>query len=479
MNTRRKAHNALFALTVLLALLLTVLFNGVMLLLANRHNLAFDLTRAAAYRLDAETLRLLDGLEGRVDIHVLSPREGFDGNPYLVQARSILDLYPRHSGQINLAYIDVASDPAFAANYPDLSLKPGNILVSSGGNVRQLALNDLFNYSYSAASASGTAVSSSRAQEAVSSAILQVVSGQPLRAALLVGADTAQAPALLSLLRDNNIQPSQVNLAGANLSGFDLVMLLAPMVDLSPDSLGLLDDFLYNEGEYGKTLLYTMDAAQPRLPNLAAYLSEWGAAVLEGAVFETNANMTYRMQPYYPLAEYTDESLAGALRDNSIKTLMPRAKPFSLLFSSRDFQHTSVLTSFSPTSAVRPAQAGSDFDPASAEVRGPLPALALLTRRDRSQPPKESALILSASTAMLEEAALGSAQLANSEYLLKLLESRAGRGQGVQLRPVSLAGANLGVSSGTAQWLAILLTAVLPGLLLLAGLFVFLYRRHQ
>ena len=61
MNTRRKAHNALFALTVLLALLLTVLFNGVMLLLSNRHNLAFDLTRAAAYRLDAETLKAFVG----------------------------------------------------------------------------------------------------------------------------------------------------------------------------------------------------------------------------------------------------------------------------------------------------------------------------------------------------------------------------------------------------------------------------------
>lgn len=479
MKNKSLTPRILLALTALAAICITVLINGILLVLANRNNLAIDLTRSAAYQLDQESLLLLEGLEAPVSIKVLAAPESFEGNPYLVQARSILEQYPKHSDQVSLEYIDYTRNPAFAADYPSLSLKPGNILISSGDSLRQLSLNELFNYTYSAGTSSGTSVASSRAQEAISSAILQVTSGRPLKAAMLTGADTAQQPALQSLLKDNNIQLSQINLTSEDYSEYDLLILLCPMVDLSLESLEKIDAFLYNQGNYRKTLLYTMDASQPHLPNLAAYLAEWGVKPLDGAVFETSANLTYRMQPYYPLVEYTDQAMSAKLRDSSIPMLLPRAKPFQLLFASRDYQHTSTLVSFSPTSGVRPSQAGSDFDPGKAKLRGPLPAMAVLTRKPRSQEPAGSAILISASTAMLEESALGNAQLANTDYLLNLLNHFTGREQGITIRPVSLAGAYLGLNSGTARLLGILLLAVLPGIILLAGLSVFLYRRFQ
>lgn len=476
MKKYRLGTRALFALTIALALLAAVFINGIFLLLSNRHNLAVDLTRSAAFQLDPDSLQLLDSLEKEITIDVLAREDSFDGNPYLVQARRILQQYPKNSPFVRLRFIDYQQNPAFGANYPDITLASGNILVKGGSNLRQLQLAELFNYDLQS-----QAVVSSRAQEAISSAILQVSSGDALRAAILTGADTADAQALYSLLGDNNIKAAQVNLVTGSLSDYDICFLLSPLVDLSLPTLDKLDAYLYNEGEYGKALFVSLDASQPLLPNLATYLKEWGVSLLDGAVFETTASRTYAMQPFYPLTEYSEDSLSGRLRDSQIPLLLPRAKPFQLLFASRDNQHTRELLRFSDTSGVRPSQAGSDFDPAKAALKGPLPALAHLIRQGKAQSGQapRSSILLSASTAMLEAGILQNSQLANGEYLLKLVDDLTGRDQVVHLRPVSLAAARLGVNSLTTQWLGILLVGVLPGILLIAGLVVFLYRRHQ
>ncbi|MHC1787783.1 MAG: Gldg family protein [Christensenellales bacterium] len=472
--------NALLSLLIVLVITAVFFFNAVLLVLANRYPLAIDLTRNAAYGLDPQSLDLLAGLESPVSIQVLATQSSFDGNPYLIQARNILNQYPRHSGLVTLDYVDYEARPDFAAAYPDLSLAPGNVLVSSGGNTRQLTLNELFNYTYSQTSGTGTAVSSSRAQEAISSAILQVTSGKQRKLALLSGAGTSQAPAFLSLLRDNNYAVDTLNLVSDSLSPYDACVLLAPTVDLSLDSLRKLDAFLYNEGQYGKTLVYAMDAAQPALPNLEAFLAEWGVLAYPGAVYETQQNLTYGMQPFYPLAAYSDEESAARLRDRSIPFLMPRSRAFSLLFQARDNQQTRTLLSFSASSGVRPAQAGSDFDPAKAEIKGPLPALVLATRQVQgATEPLRSLLLVSASAAMLDASSLQNTSLSNSEYLISTLNTLLGGEDKVQITPVSLASRNMGLNSATVSLLGILLCAVIPGLILLSGIGVWLYRRHQ
>ncbi len=478
---QQTARGALYALLIALVIAAAFLFNAVMYLLSGRYPLSLDLTRSAAYQLDEQTLNLLEQLPGPVRIEVLATQDSFDGNPYLIQARNIMDQYPRYSHQVSLRYIDYAAEPAFAASYPDLALAPGNILVSSGKNTRQLKLNELFNYSYSQTSATGTAVSSSRAQEALSSAILQVTSDTRRKAAILTGSSTVDAPAFVSLLRDNNFALEQLNLVTGDLSSADLCLLLAPSVDLSLEALGKLDSFLYNNAEYGKTLLYTMDASQPSLPNLEAFLSEWGARPLDGAVYETDQGRTFSMQPFYPLAEFTDEPSAKALRDSSMPLLMPRAKPFTLLFASKDRQHTKELLGFSASAGVRPSQAGSDFDPLKAQLRGPLPAMALLSRQvwdSAGGRQLSSSILMSSSTAMLDGATLQNQALSNTEYLLHIIHQLSGQETGVQIKPISLASAHLGINSQTASLWGILLIGVIPGLLLLAGIATWLYRRH-
>ncbi len=471
----------LFAVMVSLLIVAAFLINLVAGLLAQRYELTLDLTANAAYQIGEETRALLQGLDRDVEIYVLATEDGFAGSAYLVQAQRILEQYPKISSRVTLTYVDALSDPTFAARFPQLTLAQGDVLVTCGDRLRQLQLADLFNITQS--QAGGMVIRSSRAEEVLSSAILHVTSDEQVRVAVLVGHGMATTEAFARLLVANNYELADVNLATDALDDtYDLALLLAPRIDLSEEALSKLDAFLYNNGTYGKTLFYSADVAQEQLPNLAAFLSEWGLVVDEGAVFETTPARTYQVQPYYPVAEYVDATYREQLIDASAPVLMPLARPLTVLFEARDGRFNEVLLQFSETSGVRPAEAVDGFTVEQAERWGPLPALVLANRRiygTTGVTQYRSNLVVSASTAMLDAFSIENTSLANGDYLLNLLNDLCERTDVVSIRPKSLAGETLALSTAQGNTWGIVLAGVLPLAILAAGLVVWLVRRHQ
>jgi len=243
-----------------------------------------------------------------------------------------------------------------------------------------------------------------------------------------------------------------------------------------------LDAFLYNDGAYGKTLLYTADVTQPTLPNLEVFLKEWGVVVSDGAVFETTASRTYQYQPYYPTADYVDETYRNKLKDASAPVLMPLSRPLEVLFTMRDNNFTELLLQFSETSGVRPAEAVESFTADQAERWGPIPALVLASKRiygTTGVTQFRSNLVISASTAMLGDFSIQNTSLANSEYLLNLLNTLCARTDVVNIEPKSLAGETLSISTSQANALGIVMAGVLPLLIVAAGITIWLVRRYQ
>lgn len=481
MNAQSRQRKVLFWAWLILWVAGVFLVNVVALQLGERFGLSLDLTANAAYKIGEETKAVLRNLQKDVHMYVLGTPDRFQGSAYLVQAQRIMDQYPRYSNRVRLTYVDYVLDPTFTSRYPNLSLSQGDILVECGDRVKQVRLADLFNYTYTPTGV--LAVESSRAEEALTSAILYVTSDDHVRVAILKGNGTADKPAFTSLLTDNNYEVAEVNLSLDELdSSYDLAVLLAPQVDLSEEAIRKLDAFLDNNGAYGKTLLYTADVTQPPLPNLEMFLKEWGVIVGDGAVFETTASRTYRYQPYYPAAEYVNATYRDKLRDPSSPVLMPLARPLELAFKARDRITNEVLLQFSATSAVRPSDAGQDFSPSQAKQRGPFPSLVLSSKHLYSNTgftQARSNLVVSASSAMLDEFSIQNTSLSNSEYLIKMLNDLCERKDVVSIPPKSLAGKALSISTAQANVLGVLLAAVLPLAILAAGIVIWLVRRYQ
>lgn len=481
-NPLKRSHLGVKAVfTGIIVLLVTVAFlvNAIALILSNRYPLAVDLTQNAAYEIGDETKSLLSSLNADVQIDVLATETSFSGSPYLIQAQRILDQYPRHSDRVTLRYVDYASDPTYAASHPDLTLTDGDVLVSCGERLKQLTLMSLFNYAYTATGS--MTVESSRAEEAVTGAIVNVLSGEETKIAVLTGNGVQNAENFTALLVNNNFTLTAASIATDALDGYDAAILLAPQTDLSEDAVRSLEQFLYNGGLYGKTLFYAASVEQQPLPNLETFLAEWGVSVGAGAVFESKAERTYQYQPFYPLADYASETYRDMLIDDHTPILLPKARPMETLFAARDGYYTETLLSFAETAGVRPADAGDDFGADDATRWGPMPALVLSSYKvvENGAVTKQSNVVVSSSTAMLDALCLQNSSLTNTEYLLNLFNDLLARADTVHIAPKSLAGKTLGITTKQVTVLGVLLGGVLPLSILLAGVFVWLYRRYQ
>ena len=456
-----------------------MLLNAIAVQLDNRFRLQVDLTGDRAFEIGEQTRSFLAALEQPVEVFVLAGPNDFSGNPYLVQASHIINEYPRFSSMIALQYVDFAANPLFAASFPDLSLSHGDIVVRSGENVEQIFSANLFHIGQ--LPDGSLTVLASRAEEALTSAILGAVSDERVRIALLTGNGVSEAAMFVALLANNNYQVEPVSMSNAVFADFDVLLLFSPTIDLSEDAVRQLDSFLYNGGQYGKTLIYTASPAQGDLPNLTAFLREWGILVHEGMVFETNPENTYQFQPFFPTAQYVNERYAQLLRDVSMPFLMPQARPMELLFTARDGYLVEVLLAFSQSSGVQPPDADESFTAADAAQRGPFPAL-VSSSFNAAGPEVEhlqSRIIASASTGIFEPIALANTSLTNSEYLLNLLGDLVGRTYSVNIQPVSLAGATLGITSAQASRLGVILVGVIPLAILLSGIATWLVRRSN
>jgi ABC-type uncharacterized transport system involved in gliding motility auxiliary subunit len=476
------------AASILLCAVFLILVNLVCFLLArNVSFLSVDLTSGKLFKLSPDTADFLKSLDKDVTVFVLAREETFAGtSSYNAQANQVFRQFERNGPTVSLVYVDYARNPAFAAAYPDLVMKHGDILVVCDKKHILVKTEELFNYS--GGQQGNLSITSSRAEEAVYMAILSVTSDRPLGAVFTSGHGEYTMDAFARILEKNNYRISSRNLmSGALDPAADVVIMIAPKDDLGEEELRILDEFLYNGGRYGKTLFYCADAEQPPLENMAVFLREWGVAVEDGAVFETDERRVYNYQPFYAAADYADEEFASLLRVTSKPMLMPVCRPLRVLFDYRNNNSVKVLLEFAASAGVRPSNAPPDFTAGAAAIRGPVPALALCgysvverstMERSTGKPPARSSVLVSGSTAMLDSFAVENPGFSNAEYLINVLNRLCGRQDTIPLQPKSFTGAALNLPKLTVNIIGLVFIALIPVLILAAGLAVWIKRRH-
>ena len=479
---RKGGSRKLLMVTVALMLVLTSVVNVVAdRVSAMQPAVTVDLTEGKLFELSSGTIDMLASLQKPVTIRVIAREDTFaDTSVYNKQANEIFHQFARHSSNIALSYIDYVKNPTFATNYPDLTIKHGDILVSSGDNHKVVPTEELFNYRQTAA---GTMeIESSKAEEAIARAIIEVTSDEKTRIAMIDGHGEKVMSGFDELLNSNGYEIAKQNLVVDEISSDTKVMIIiAPQTDFTEQELDKLDKFLNNEGQYGKTLMYFADAEQPVLTNLEGFLREWGVVANSGAVFETNENRVYNYQPFYTQVDVISEHYQAMLSGASKPILMPISRAFELGFDSRDNNTTETLLGFSETAGVRPADATEDFTSEQATIKGPLPAMILASYVDSGSGDDliKSQLVVSASTAMLDASVIDNPSLNNSEFLLKVIQDLTKNNALILIPPKSLAGTGLGITNATASLVGTLFMVGLPFVIIAFGLVIWMRRRSQ
>lgn len=465
-----------------------LLVNMVFYLLARNYPFfGVDLTTDKLFRLSPYTVEFLKTLDRDVTINVLAKEETFsETSSYNAQANQVFRQFERNGPTVSLVYVDYVRNPSFAANYPDLTMKHGDILVAcdKGAGIRHALVKTEELFNYTGGREGNYAIASSRTEEAIYSAILSVSSDSPVRAALVYGHGEYSIDAFTAILGKNNYELSPVNLISGGIDPvFDLALLIEPKDDFGEEELRMLDDFLFNGGNYNKTLFYCAGAEQPPLPNIAVFLREWGVSVDDGAVFETNERRVYNYQPFYPVADYADEEFSSLVRFSEKPMLVPVCRPLTKVFDYLNNYSVKVLLEFAASTGVRPSNAPPDFVSEDAVLRGPLPALLLsrysLVNRSTGKADAVSNVLVSGSAAMLESFAVETPGFSNTEYLVNVLNKLSGRQETIPLRPKSFVSSGLNLPKLTVNIIGFVLIAIIPLFILAAGLVVWIKRKHS
>jgi hypothetical protein len=476
---------AVIAVIVLLNVVLTTIFK--------KYPLNIDLTRERMFEISKETKDFLTSLDDDVNIYVLNTESRFTSGGqvgYFVQANEVIHKYPQYSSRVHLEYVDLIRNPDFTSRFPGSNAELNDILIVAGEKFRVLKPQDIFNirtkndnYYYPV-----SYIASSKAEQALTSALLAITSKKNSLAAVVTGHGEEDVSAFTDLLKLNawNVQTFN-SLTEPIPQDADMLILSAPTRDLSTAEMKAIDDFLesgkdrvlFYLGSLGQSI-QSGEENQSSLKNIDAFLAEWGLAVDPGIVFETNSSRIVG-DPYTFLADFVEDDYSKSVVEQRLPPVLPLSRPLRIIFEGARYRTTKVLIQTSPSSGIRPADASLDWQPGDRDLASNIPLLALSTSsRNNVDGDIVSAHVVACGSVLAwNPSILEENNFANSAYFLDLLGGLTKRGDQIYIQNKSLLASNLNITESI-FWASVLIFIVLIPLAVLGtGIGVWLRRRHK
>ncbi|MBQ6153966.1 MAG: Gldg family protein [Ruminococcus sp.] len=483
LKSRKAKRGALSILLTVLFIAAIVLVNIITNVLTDRFPaLSMDLTGNSVYQLQEESKEYAEDLDKEVTIYILQEEADFESNDeYYVQANRLIRQLEQASPNISVKYINLTSNPSFTTKYPNIDwTKSHLILVESGDDYRVIDAEDMFEYDQESYYYYGTyQITSQHIEQAVITAILNVTTEEKVKVTVLSGQGEQDCSAFTTLLENNAYEIEEVSLlTGAISDDSQFVIIYCPSTDIDNSVYTTITDWLYNNGQYGHTLVYLPNdqVDQTEFKNLNNLLEDWGMEVEDGWVYETDINhmTTYQYPNFVSIFDYDSEDYTEGLKNPSIPVVMYYTLPVRISASA---DAVSLLAS-SDSAVVLPRDASDDWD-ANDQTQEKLTGAAISTRS--SEEGDSSNLLVIGSYDAWATGALSTHSFNNAEYFVNLFNTIAQRDEiGITIEGKSLENDELSINNqGISTFLSILFRYVIPIGILIVGFVVWIRRRNK
>lgn len=322
------------AVVAVVAVVLLIGVNILATLLSDRLPIDIDLTAEKENTVSEENLEIIKDVKNDVTVTVCASQDGYVGEymayfaenlyqaedstvgcKYYQQTINLVKEYAKYNTKIKVKFIDV-QDPAFseiAANHPNHSFVYGDILVESPAfnedgtprlnevgvqmvNSTFIQYDDIYSLSdptgYAAYGYSNYTVAGNAIETQLTSAIYSVTSTETVNMGVVTGhGDISAFDTFGGKLSMNNYEFIEVdeNIITKIDKEIDVLTIIAPTADFTGEEIAVIEKFLDNDGKKGKGLMFFASAYSPDLPNLYAFLQEWGVKIDSSKVmFETD-----------------------------------------------------------------------------------------------------------------------------------------------------------------------------------------------
>lgn len=541
MQVRKKLkYGGIATAVTVIFVAVVVLLNVVVAQVCKRNpDAVLDLTTANLYEISDDTVDYIKNLDQDVEIAISSEESTFQSDKYYKMISETISKYQGYSDHISVTYFDTTKDPDILSKYQDLyagDISSNQIIVTSGDRIKVYSLTDMFeidqdkyqSYYYGYASLSDC-ITGFKGEQTLTTAIMNVTDSNPKSVAVITKsngnyifsatqANAYAVTAMENLLNDNGYDVKELDMVNDTLDAetYDIVVLPAPANDLTMDAIKKLQDFLQNDGNLGKQLIYVADYTQSVTPNLDAFLKDWNLQVDSSYVREDDNNRNQTVQIVAsagkgliaPIVSLGDsENYGGNLANSSLPIVAPLARPIQELPSNNGRVVYSLLQS-SDTSYAYPltqqASSGEDTTEAASEesqeateaattetaattsfdtdsaVRGANTVMALSqSQQSTGSELIESDVIVLGSMAMMDYYLTQDSSYNNAEYFIGVLNSVCGKEDSIVIASKDMTATSISATQTQLVTLRTIVVFLIPLAVAAAGIVVFLRRRNR
>ena len=382
-------HSGYAATIAAVALALLLVINIVLSVVAERTTLQFDLSATGENSISAENAEFLKGIEKEVTLTVCADKASYtngtlaefayqyfyilDEDGYYDQTIKLIDLYPTYNSNIKIEYIDLTSTAgsAIASEYP--SIFYGDIIVKCGDNSKVVGYSDIYGYEDVSGYGAYYSITTNKLETALSSAINTVISGKTKTSAVLTAYSSTDVfnTLLGSQLKLNSFDVTEIkdNIISSIPAEVEQLYIICPTKDMLAEELKVLNNWLYNDGNLGRSLVFIPGSSVANIPNIIEFMKEWGVSYTDGVLYETNSSNHY---PNYPTAlfSFSNESNFKQIVPSNGFFITGTNVPMTTAFETNDSKTTNIIASTGDTTVAAPLGIKDDWKPdASAEKK--------------------------------------------------------------------------------------------------------------
>lgn len=470
---------------------IVVVINILVGLLTERFpSLNWDLTADKLNTLSDQAIGIAKGIEQETTIYLIGEEEAYRkdrlyssyGLEYS-QVSNLAEKLREVNSKISVEFIDPDTNPGFISEYPEENLTSGTVLVKTEKRHKLLTASDLFTVrnnqsTYQTETYSKVDSALAGALEIVNLETMPVVTMATGHGELLTDDVLGSFE---ELLETQNFEVKSIDFLTEEIpEETQLLMIPTPSTDYAEEEIQKLREYIDDETHSGqRSLLVTCHASQGSLPRLQSFLEEWGIQVGEGVVAETDSSRVALRNAGYVLVDPSE----NLLNENTYNPLVSAAsRPLSLLFEANG---DVVMTESLWTTAASAYVATEDMTEADiATLETSQQSVACIAEKRPRVDGEEArrSLVVFGSSYVFTDTFMNTTAFGDKNYVSDLLgycTGTDGSQVSVSTQQVPTNTLDVAASVSTVNLLGLgVFTVGLPLAILIAGLVIFLKRRH-
>lgn len=476
-NPRVVRHGSIAVVLSCLFIIIAVIVNMLAAKLVEKFpSLSADLTETKFFELSDETVEFLNGVESDIEIIVMSKESdyiAYDSDGYFRQANTIYHRFEANNDKITVKYVDMIENPTFISKYPDdkSNITSTSVIVQCGDDYKLISADDIFNVYYDSSSYTSY-IKSSKAEQAIASAILNLTSKNKLNVAFLLGYGEDGYEEFKTFLENNGCNVSDVNLTTDEISDdIGMAVIFSPYFDYDAAAVEKVTAWL----DLGnKNLIYTPYYAADSTPQLDALTEQYGMKVGSGIVFENDSSKLASTESnFITLAEYANSDFTDDLSSTSRSVISALARPIEIT----DSKKATVMLQGSEQSGVYPLDADESWS-AEKAITGNVIVCAI-GQKSFDDDAKSNIIIVGSSIALSDDA-FSMTAYNNSDYFINAVDVTTGREKtGITIAAKAIDANQLGITASQITRFGIIFMAIIPITFIIVGFVIWFRRRNK